>query len=53
MEISIEKYSPIDGDYWLILIDTYLFAKAWEEKDATEIKEALLLYRSQGIEKSK
>ena len=39
--ITIEKHTPIDGDYYLIDVDGDLFAKVWRYEDALRIKEAL------------
>lgn len=42
MKITIEKYTPVDGDYYLIRIDRQLFAKTWTQYGAEKIRDLLL-----------
>ena len=41
MKIDIEKHTPLDGDYWLVMVDGRLFAKTYLLNNAEKIKEAL------------
>lgn len=38
MKIEIECHSPVDGDYFLVIIDDELFAKTYKFDDAAKIK---------------